>query len=540
MLAQLHPGALKRTLGQLPWRHLIAIAFWALATAGAATLVIRSSLTTAELEFAEYGDHFHAQLRDRLRANEAVLYGFASFLGAVDHRDDPLLLSSRYARSMLERYPHIYMLEVVRRVPRQELSVFTQSMRRRLGEDFEVRRFDYRGERRWREAPLKDSYYPIVFAEPELPQTRGILGLDIDSLPGMREALIRSEKRGEPAASEPFRLVEGDNAYVMFRPVPGTRDGGTKGRSGNYALLVMRANDLLPPSAELNDAVRHAAYMSNAPASDNSTSPNLLYDQQPAHRHRVGHALFPTLRIERSIDGVSQPLVVILERRLGLSDISGGAIGMVALASILSLALILAYLSARERHERAREENQRAMEHLALHDSLTGLPNRFLMLGRLVQALSAAQRHGTQLAVLFLDLDGFKQINDSHGHHIGDELLKEVASRLRDCIRDCDTVARHGGDEFLVTLTDVRSEADVAAVAEKILAAVARPIEIQGTRMTVTTSIGIALYPHTALDGEMLIRAADAAMYEAKAEGRRIYRFATPGEPISPAIEATT
>ena len=521
--------------GSLPGRLLIALAIWLLATAGAGTAVIRSSLSDAELDFAEYGEHFHAQLRDKLRANEAVLYGFASFLGAVS-TDDPRLVTP-YARSMLERYPHIYMLEVVRRVPRAEVPGFLQGMRRIVGRDFDIRRFDY-SERQWQRRDIKDAYYPIVLAEPDVPQARDILGLDIDSLTGLRGALLRSEKRGVPAASEPFRLVEGDNAYVMFRPAPAPGGGGnrTTGAAGlTYALLVIRAGDLFPPDRERSPFIRHTAYM-NVGSGD--AAPQILYDQPASSRIRVGENFFPALRIERNIDGVSQPITLVLERRLGLGDISSGAAGLAALASILSLALMLAYIGARERQERSREEAQQAMEHLALHDALTGLPNRFLMLGRLAQALSAAQRHGTRLAVLFLDLDGFKPINDRHGHHIGDEVLKIVATRLRDCVRDCDTVARHGGDEFLVALTDMRGTDDAAAVAVKVLAAVARPVDIGTLTLRVTTSIGIALYPDVASDGEALIRAADAAMYEAKAEGRHIFRFAMPEYPELPGIPA--
>ncbi|MDQ5881782.1 MAG: hypothetical protein QG616_1613, partial [Pseudomonadota bacterium] len=202
----------------LPWRHVVALFIWGLITLGAITLVVQSSQTTAARDFAEYGEHFHAQIRDKLRANEAVLYGFSSFLGAID-RDDRSTASA-YANSMLERYPHIYMLEVVRRVSRHELASFTEQIRRKWHKDFQIKRFDYRGDRQWQAAGVKDAYYPVILAEPDLPGARAILGLDIDSLAGLRAALQRSEKLDEPAVSEPFSLVEGDTAFVIFRPVP--------------------------------------------------------------------------------------------------------------------------------------------------------------------------------------------------------------------------------------------------------------------------------------------------------------------------------
>ncbi|MFA7281536.1 MAG: sensor domain-containing diguanylate cyclase [Sterolibacterium sp.] len=509
--------------GLLPWRHCLALIAWALITAGALALAVISSLTAAEKSFAEYGERFHTQIRDKLRANEAVLYGFSSFLGAIDRNDRET--ASHFARSMLERYPHIYMLEIVRRVPQRELAMFTEQFRRKWQKDFQVKHFDYRGKRQWQPSPQKDNYYPIILAEPPLPQTQELIGLDIDSLDGLRTALVRSEKQGEPASSAPFRLVEGDTAYVIFRPVPTTQNR-VQGRRNiadgtSYALMVVRARDLLPSSAEINPGIQHAGFLQ----ADQETG--LLFDIPPAQHQRIGESLFSPQRIERNIEGISQPLRLILERRPSLTDIAGGTLATVSLASVLSLALLLAYAGASHRRERSREAGLRAMEHMALHDTLTGLPNRFLMLGRLEQALTTAQRHGTQIAVLFLDLDGFKSINDRHGHHVGDILLREIGGRLRTCVRDCDTVSRHGGDEFIVTLTDIREAEDAAAVAEKVLQAVAMPARINELEVQVTTSVGIAIYPDSGSDAEALLRAADAAMYEAKAEGRRIFRFAT-------------
>lgn len=508
----------------ISWRLVIGLIIWIAASVGATAWVVRSSLNTAEREFLEYGEHFHAQLRDKLRANEAVLYGFSAFLGAIP-RDDHFS-ASQYARSILERYPHIYMLEVVRRVSRSDLAAFTQQMRRKWHRNFEVRRFDYRGEREW--APLQDksAYYPVILAEPESEASRQVLGLDIDSLPGLRSALTRSELQGTPSASESFRLVEGDQAYVLFRPIqnaPGAaKNGGLMGDT-TYALMVVRARDLLPVQSTLNPAIGHAASMVI------SGSATGLFALTPSLPPPVGSGFFEPLRIERTLDDLSQSINLSLERRIGISDLSGIGLVTVALASMFSLTMLLGYAGSVHQRERRREEELRAIEHLALHDQLTGLPNRFLLLGRLEQVLTTAQRHGTKLAVMFLDLDGFKPINDRYGHHAGDALLREIGWRLRQCIRDCDTVARHGGDEFVVVLTDMRETPDAASVAEKILLAVAEPLEIEGETLHVTTSVGIAMFPEAGSDAETLLRAADAAMYEAKAEGRRIYRFATAG-----------
>jgi diguanylate cyclase (GGDEF)-like protein/PAS domain S-box-containing protein len=165
------------------------------------------------------------------------------------------------------------------------------------------------------------------------------------------------------------------------------------------------------------------------------------------------------------------------------------------------------------------------MTHLAEHDALTGLPNRLLFCDRVGQAISLARRHGGRVAVLFLDLDGFKLINDSLGHAAGDEFLKSVAKRLLSCVRTPDTVSRQGGDEFLVLLQDLHEPEDAAISARRVLRAVA-DIHLPGhSELHVTASIGVSVYPDDGLDAETLIGNADTAMYQAKKSGRQSYRF---------------
>lgn len=508
------------------WLLGLALIVWIVATTGAIAWVVKGSLGETERSFAEYGELFHAQLRDKLRANEAVLYGFATFLGAIPRDDHGA--ARQYARAILERYPHIYMLEVVRRVPQKELDAFTQQMRRKGYRNFEVRQFDYRGDREWQSPAMKSAYYPVILAEPDSDAARSIIGLDIDSLTGLRAALIRSEKQGTPAASEVFRLVEGDDAYVLFRPIAAVGDTSRQHAFGgvSYALMVLRARDLMPPPRELDAAIGHLVRFHVGQDADT------LY-AQAATREAPGQSWFRPLRFERHLGDLSQPASIVLQRPVGLSDISGVGLVTVSLASMFSLTLLLGYIGNLRQREQRREEELKTIEHLALHDALTGLPNRFLLLGRLEQVITSAQRHGTKIGVMFLDLDGFKPINDRYGHHVGDALLREVGWRLRQCMRDSDTVARHGGDEFVVVLTDMQSASDAAPLAEKILGAIAEPLDVNGDILQVTTSIGIAVFPDSGLDAESLLRAADAAMYEAKAEGRRIFRYATPGVSVS-------
>lgn len=187
------------------------------------------------------------------------------------------------------------------------------------------------------------------------------------------------------------------------------------------------------------------------------------------------------------------------------------------------------------------KETMDSFRHTATHDFLTALPNRFLMYDRLQQAMVQAQRSGTRLAVLFLDVDHFKEVNDTYGHQTGDLLLKAVAKRIAGCVRESDTVARLGGDEFAVIETNLSREEGVGRLAEKIIDALSEPFMIEGRKIDASSSIGVSIYPdgYGEADADQLIRRADMAMYDAKARGRRRYSIHDQGMDDSAAYRLT-
>jgi len=208
--------------------------------------------------------------------------------------------------------------------------------------------------------------------------------------------------------------------------------------------------------------------------------------------------------------------------------------GMLVTAAIRDIsARKLADLTLMEKVEELKRSNAtalaltRQMAHSANHDSLTGLPNRILLSDRIDQATVLARRYGRKIAVLFLDLDRFKHVNDSLGHPVGDKLLQSIAGRLIACVRASDTVSRQGGDEFVVLLAEVDKAEDAALLAERILQSIAQPHTVGHQDLSLTTSIGIAVFPDDGEDAETLIKHADTAMYQAKEQGRRGYRFFT-------------
>jgi diguanylate cyclase (GGDEF)-like protein/PAS domain S-box-containing protein len=230
---------------------------------------------------------------------------------------------------------------------------------------------------------------------------------------------------------------------------------------------------------------------------------NDLYEQEEIER--FAREVLPMVRREgrwrgeangRRLDGS------IFPQEISLTSIDGG--GMVCVV--------------RDITERTYAEEQ--IKHLAYHDALTGLPNRLLFKDRLTVALSHAQRDRKRLAVLFLDLDRFKVINDSLGHNVGDQLLQAVAERIETSVRESDTVARLGGDEFTLLLSQLNQSEDAAPIAEKLLESLRQVFHLEGREFMITTSIGISLYPEDGTDAETLIKNADTAMYQAKEQGR--------------------
>jgi two-component system cell cycle response regulator len=179
------------------------------------------------------------------------------------------------------------------------------------------------------------------------------------------------------------------------------------------------------------------------------------------------------------------------------------------------------------------EDYGRALESFALHDALTGLPNRRLLFDRLASAIAHARRNKSTMAVMYLDLDGFKQINDTLGHDAGDALLRVVAARLVSAVRQEDTVARMGGDEFVIGLSELNPAEGVAKLVSKVIQAVSQPYTIQGRSVSMTASVGVGIYPTHGEDVETLMKNADLALYEAKRTGKNNYRIAARPAPLA-------
>jgi len=231
--------------------------------------------------------------------------------------------------------------------------------------------------------------------------------------------------------------------------------------------------------------------------------------------------------VEAVMEVYSDVTSLVDDMERGQWKILAGVLGGLSAVYALILWILLRYRRLLSEQEAQRLAQEERIRHQAYHDDLTGLPNRASFAEQLDAMTRRARRAGWAFAVMFLDLDRFKVVNDSLGHHAGDQLLRVAATRIQRCIRDSDMLFRMGGDEFTVLLEDVRGPEQTAAVAHRILEAMAEPVQLQQHEIRVTASIGMALFPRDDPTGERLVKSADTAMYRAKELGRNRYEFFT-------------
>lgn len=259
------------------------------------------------------------------------------------------------------------------------------------------------------------------------------------------------------------------------------------------------------------------------------------FERGRAYDHEV---VLMTLEVSECLEAVKRVVAAMSDRPIVVLSVvdddnfasrvvAAGAEDCLFIERLDAVHLIWAIRHAIERRRRiaALERIQKRDRYLATHDGLTEFPNRRLFLDYLSRALAFANRYGERLAVLFLDLDGFKTVNDELGHAAGDGLICSAAQRIRRSLRQSDTVARFGGDEFAIVLRQVVVPSVASTVTEKILRELARPFSLRGRRISITASIGISLYPRDGSRLEGLIEKADVAMYAAKRAGGNAYRF---------------
>ena len=424
----------------------------------------------------------------------------------------------RYAQKMLEQYPHIFKFEIVEKVSDDKLDSFSEYYRQNFYPDFKVKAFRYESDRQWQGVKKVPYHLLIVFMEPLTQESRDVLGLDIGSNEFLMHLLQKSEQEKRMVSTDPFKLVQGQLAYLLQRPISQPEDNGVSsvrnsGAEGGFVELVILADTLLDKTVYALPGMREVLY---TPSSSQKVSNGYLYQHETSEVSWFESRLFPHLSMSKSLDSESQPFVLIIEQQLGWSLISWGKMGLTLLITLITFGVMMVYARLYFSNEIERTETTARLFHLANHDALTGLANRNLLSDRLNHAISQAARQKGKLAVLFLDLDKFKDVNDSYGHDTGDAVLKCTAERLRACVRMGDSIARLGGDEFVLVLENITCQNDIDYVVEKIKMGFEQVFEVNSYSIRLSISIGSAIYPERGTDMNTLIKNADSSMYEDK------------------------
>jgi len=481
-------------------------------------MVVASEIKQAEQQFAQDINELTTELQQKLLANEAVLSGFSAFLQAVDETDQEI--TALYAAAALAPYSHIYMLEVAREIPSGEKSNLESSIRNAGQRNFSIRNFPDTSRHPEIKEASSETLWPIVFMFPAFPAAQEIYGIRLESVPHLKAALRLASQLDRAIASPTFQLNEGGDAYILLRNVVRSTASAKSGApnlfgSSMVALLLNKTNSLLPANLSRKQLGMHADLLSEA-----GREPSILFQQTMPPAHWLDSTTLPRFTQIIEPGTTSQPVRLIFERQLRWTHIFGPS--AIAVVGMLLACMLLVTFNVRRHHRAihtAAIEHERA-EHLAMHDALTRLPNRHLLSDRFDQALHRWQRHGTKFALILIDLDHFKQINDSLGHEAGDAVLVATAERIPEAIRASDTVARYGGDEFIVLVTDVLNDADALGLGEKLCSLLREPVPWGTTVLQPTCSLGIALCPDNGESFNALFQQADRAMYQVKERGR--------------------
>ena len=497
------------------------LSFWVVLVVFAVRLLIADEVAQRKSEFLDAAHTIISDVSLKLNSNEVVLAGFSAFLQAVNQSDTSL--ATKFAATVTRSYPHIYMVEVARKVPLGEREKLESTFRKTWRPDFSVKSFS---EVKHGDANILMGHaevWPIVFMYPVSPEVEAIYGVDLQTVDYLSSALKSADANSKPVVSTVFNLYEGDRAYILLQKVsyPANSENASDRPSffgsSMVALLLIKTDALFPDQQKAEDAtdLNYRATMMSSDGKINSQ----LFERKTRIGWLLNRVFLPNFQLTEYIENESQPMLMAFSRQLLWTDLLG--LGNLTILTLFAVTLVfvpwLTVLHLRALGAAEREQD-RAL-HLATHDMLTGLPNRLVLVDRFHQISENWKRNGAPFALALIDLDEFKNVNDQHGHDVGDEVLKAVSSRLTGVLRSIDTITRYGGDEFIALLVNVSNSEEGKLIGQKMLAAAAQPIATAIGPMHTSCSIGIAICPVHGESLDALPSMADQAMYLSKQQG---------------------
>jgi diguanylate cyclase len=466
-----------------------------------------------------------SRIEQRVAAYEQMLRGVQGLFATTDLRNRDAVHDYVETLGLDANFSGIQAIGVIERVPSSQKALHVERMHRLGFADYGI--FP-EGKR--------EIYAPIIQREPDIGRNRARIGFDAWASPVRRLAMEKARDSGMAAITGKVQLAVDEEAesvpgFVMYLPV------FAQGRPRDS--VAQRREHLIGwvyASFHMHDFMaslygRHASGLEVAIYDDIApVDAALMYRNVEAvgGHPPVGHG---GLSAKEYMVVAGHTWTLILATQAEFEDRFGRdsafLIAVTGIGLSLSMALLAWFMiTGRARALRLAAEMTEELRHMAQHDLLTGLPNRALFSDRVNRALAYARRHDGRFALIFLDLDEFKPINDSYGHAVGDVMLQQVARRLQDAVRGSDTVGRIGGDEFVILMGELAATDAALVLAEKIRQELRRPYRVDGRELTISCSLGIAVYPDDGTDEVALCGRADAAMYRAKEEGRDRIRLA--------------
>ena len=467
-----------------------------------------------------------SRIEQRVAAYEQTLRGVQSLLATTPLNNRKAIHDYVESLQLDANFSGIRVIGIVEHVPLPNRADHIAAMQQHGFTDYVIHP---EGER--------ETYTPVIQREPYINSKHAPLGLDVWGDPIRRQAMEKARDAGMAAITAKVRLgvdTEADAApgFVMYLPIfapEQPRDSVAQRRAHliGWVFASFRMRDFMAslygkqsPGLTLSiyddvDPTEAALIYRSAETPENRVPVAANTPAATEYMVVAGHTWTLSLSPQKAFDTryLQDPAWIIAVTGLGLS---------------LSLALLIwQMITGRVRAQRLAAEMTEELRHIAQHDPLTKLPNRALFSDRLNHELARAKRHDGRFALVFIDLDNFKPINDNYGHAVGDRLLQKIAERLQSAMRASDTVGRIGGDEFVVLMVELTEANDALGLAEKIRRTVRQPMTIDQHELVISCSLGVAVYPGDGTDEITLTKSADEAMYGAKESGRDSVRLAT-------------
>ncbi|MEY4014536.1 MAG: hypothetical protein RLZZ290_1400 [Pseudomonadota bacterium] len=504
----------------LPSALLIAMALTAFWVMGQLEAVSKQKALDRSSE--EIAQRVNDRLSARLSAHREALTALRQF--AEEQPNASYETFSAFAQTLLAANPDLFALSINDRVLNADRPGYEATVSRQINQPGFV--IQHRIDGKLQPAPSRPEYVPVRMIAP-LDGNKAALGFDIFSEPIRRDAIERAFTSRAFAVTAPIQLVQEDKRRIgllALMPYYSRQTGTARPAVAGFAVAVIKLDEMVNLK---HWAAAESQLIFQLTDTLATSGKQLLFRSNAALGDFSAFATTQASWSQALPVADRQWLLSVFLPEGGAAAAGVPASWWVGISGFLLTALIqlmMLGITGRSAQLKAAHEE---VSRLALYDPLTGLPNRTLFFDRLHMDLRHTSREAKRHALLYLDLDQFKSINDSSGHAAGDQVLREAARRMQSLVRENDTVARMGGDEFLILLHDVGEASAALRVAEKLLMALCEPVYWRGEALPLACSIGLAVFPDHATDQESLIRAADAAMYRAKAEGRGQIRVAS-------------